>query len=379
MKIFICGWYGTETLGDRAILAGILKILDKSFGEAEVVIGSLYPFFTKRTLIEDNEIYSSIASKIKIDYFNVKDVNQLNQNINLSDLVIFGGGPIMDLTELEIMRYIFVKAKNKNKKTAILGCGIGPLYKKQFKKIVSDIFKHSDLIIFRDSMSVKSAIEICNMESGKYNFSHDPAILAVGEYKRKHIENKQKNSIAINMREFHNIGYGGKECLDNNKLLKLLDIISNSFDKIDLIPMHTYGVGGDDRLYLTNMYSKLRKNNIEVIHKPQNLFQLFDIYANSTACVGMRYHSVVFQTLLNGNNFVLDYTNINNGKINSFLKLVDEDGFYNERYINIQQDIEMTILENIPDKLLEKDIFKYDNNIFKDTLNYYSDKIKEFI
>ncbi len=45
VKIAIIGWYGTETIGDRAILAGILSILNKAYGAYDVKLGSIYPFF----------------------------------------------------------------------------------------------------------------------------------------------------------------------------------------------------------------------------------------------------------------------------------------------------------------------------------------------
>jgi polysaccharide pyruvyl transferase WcaK-like protein len=52
MNITIIGWYGTETVGDRGILAGILDIINISEVD-NIFLGSLYPFFTERTLSED--------------------------------------------------------------------------------------------------------------------------------------------------------------------------------------------------------------------------------------------------------------------------------------------------------------------------------------
>lgn len=48
--VCILGWYGTETLGDRAILDGILSALYLAYGECNILLGSLYPFFTERTI-----------------------------------------------------------------------------------------------------------------------------------------------------------------------------------------------------------------------------------------------------------------------------------------------------------------------------------------
>jgi polysaccharide pyruvyl transferase WcaK-like protein len=53
VKITVIGWYGTETIGDRAILAGLLSLFDEVFGDFELKLGSIYPFFSERTLYED--------------------------------------------------------------------------------------------------------------------------------------------------------------------------------------------------------------------------------------------------------------------------------------------------------------------------------------
>ena len=50
----------------------------------------------------------------------------------------------------------------------------------------------------------------------------------------------------------------------------------------------------------------------------------------------MRYHSVILQTLGNGRNYILDYTEPNKGKIQGFIKDIDKIDFYKERYINLQ-------------------------------------------
>ena len=61
MRILILGWYGTETIGDRAIFAGLMQLLSQSLGDINVTVGSLNPFFTERTLIEDLKIINNFS------------------------------------------------------------------------------------------------------------------------------------------------------------------------------------------------------------------------------------------------------------------------------------------------------------------------------
>ena len=85
----------------------------------------------------------------------------------------------------------------------------------------------------------------------------------------------------------------------------------------------------------------------------------------------MRYHSVVFQTILSGNNYVLDYTEPNKGKIFGFLKEIDEMNFYEKRYISLQDgDIPADFISLNPGKFkFNKDSVRYSMNIYLDELN----------
>lgn len=50
----------------------------------------------------------------------------------------------------------------------------------------------------------------------------------------------------------------------------------------------------------------------------------------------MRYHSVFFQTILNGNNFILDYTDPSTGKIIGFIRDCGGLDFYSGRMLQLQ-------------------------------------------
>lgn len=112
MNIIIVGWYGTETIGDRAILNGIVQVFRCMDRNVRIEIGSLWPFFTERTLLED---YGNYQKNIRC--FDVKDKRKVREKIDLCDYVVFGGGPIMDgITHLELMAEIFLYGQKKEKK-----------------------------------------------------------------------------------------------------------------------------------------------------------------------------------------------------------------------------------------------------------------------
>ncbi len=346
LKITVIGWYGTETIGDRAILAGLFSFFKKAYGPFEIHLGSLYPFFTERTINEDYSFYKElIQQEIIIKIFNSKRHKELNKAIKESDLLVMGGGPLMDLNELFMIEYAFKKAQKLGVSTALLGCGVGPLFKEEYRKSVLEISKHSDLIILRDTVSKTNMKEIYQaydapLDPSIIYTSYDPAVECALIYNSFIPSHKQKY-IAVNLRNFP-IEYN-KNGVDNNinkKLEIFIDDLSDKYYNIEirLIPMHYFHIGNDDRAFLNDIALKLKKSNIIVQNVNLTLKETMQMFQNAYLTIGMRFHSVVLQTIINGRNYVLDYTEPNRGKISGFLKDIDNNGFYDKRYISLQKD-----------------------------------------
>lgn len=379
MKVCILGWYGTETLGDRAILVGILKVIHHIENESDIYLGSLMPSFTNRSLSEDINIYSKVAPKCLITVFDSRKPKQIKEYIGKSDLIIMGGGPLLDISQIEIINYSFVYAKKIHKKTMIFGSGIGPLVYKQNRKIVANILKFTDLAIFRDKRGVEEA-KLLNPTGihNKLYYSHDPAILSIIDYE-KDSNSKTKDSICINCRKFPSTAFGGLKVTPDEFLIKMIQHASKHYEKVELVPMHTFHLGNDDRKYLSELYLLADKSNVYVQHEPMNLYELFDKFSTSQACIGMRYHSVVLQTLLNGNNYILDYTESKKGKISGFLNLFGS-RFYNNRLINLQEEMpSIDIIEQCISLLKKNESFSYNDSIFDKTLNFYIKNITKLL
>lgn len=333
-KVCILGWYGTETLGDRAILDGILSIFYHTYGNCDFFVGSLYPFFTERTVYEDGAIYSKSAPDCKISIFDVK--GNITEYIQQSDIVIMGGGPIMELDLLYLIYRGFKIAKRCNKQTVVLGCGLGPLKTKRLIGMAKKIITIADLVIFRDEESLKYANILTG---GKYQFYalEDPAIISILQYRGLHKESEKETYLAINVREpDHHYPKMGENI--ENDFVHLIAKACEQYEKVKLVPMHTFYVGKDDRKYMSRLALVTNSNKLEVLHKPLNLYELYEVYEKAQACIGMRYHSVVMQTLLNGNNYILDYTEKNKGKISGFISMLKNPDFYTDRYVNIVSD-----------------------------------------
>lgn len=382
MKITIIGWYGTETIGDRAILAGLFSFFAKVYEDFEIKLGSLYPFFSERTINEDYCFYKELVGKdFKIDIFNSKDSKELVTAIKDSDLVVMGGGPLMDLSELFMVEYAFKKAKKHDVKTALLGCGVGPLFKKKFKKSVLNIVNNSDIIILRDNQSKDNLKRISkefsiSLKDVNVLVSLDPAVECCIKYKHTNVA-VTESYIAVNLRAFpaeyseNDQGY-----LINNNLSAFIKKLSKQFSgrEIRLIPMSYFYLGCDDREFLNEIILKERLNNVFVQNKPLTLKETIQVYHNAYFNIGMRFHSVVFQTIISGKNFILDYTEPKKGKIYGFIKDIDKSSFYDDRYVTLQD--ENTIeFSNMDNDILKIFTFKEENidkqlSIYTTKLNY---------
>ena len=245
MKITIIGWYGTETLGDRAILDGIISIFNVD-SLKEIYLGSLYPFFTERTIFED--CYSERYPGLKINLVNIYDIRQMKHAVKNSSFVLMGGGPLMELDELLLIEKVFSFAKNKKIKTAIVGCGYGPVKGDFYKATIKKIFLLSDYIIFRDSKS-KEIVDK-NIMNLKTFVCEDPALVSILKYSemRKKKNNGNRNNYAIvNLRSYPEQSYG-----KNDELIRCLSCIPaliKNENKVFFLSMHTFFIGGDDQFY----------------------------------------------------------------------------------------------------------------------------------
>ena len=349
VKIAIIGWYGTETIGDRAILAGILSILNKVYGVYDVKLGSIYPFFTERTLLEDSEFYRKCANNGigELYLFDSQNSEVLDAVIKWCDILVMGGGPLMGMWSLYMIEYAFAKAKRLRKHTLVLGCGVGPMIAKRYERSLIHIIGKADITIFRDEISVREYRRIAGKHSKEVLSSIDPAVFAAQRYKSLHAisEKKKDMNIVACVRDFPmeyriNDEINGKEI--NEKVFQILmDRKVKSGKRLLFLPMHYFTIGGDDRRWMNKLKYRIDDEDVVVQNTPLSLEGTLQILAESSECVGMRFHSIVLQTILNGNNIVLNYTHPDKGKIVGFLKQIGAYESYQKSFINLQVDEEV--------------------------------------
>jgi len=374
MEITIIGWYGTETIGDRAILAGIIHIVSKISSSFSIRLGSLYPFYSERTLMEDLDFYKEISSQIlkSISIFDSRNPFELERNIKNASILVVGGGPLMDLQEMNMLEYAFFYAKKKKIKTALFGCGWGPLKHEHIRQKAGRLVELSDVVVFRDEVSRKQCLTYCPTVQDKVKASIDPALFTCHYYVQNKGTIRSEDYIAVNFRD---VSVEGKNYADEKISIQFFcDIIRNIASQtglpIKLIAMHNFAIGGDDRAFLDKIEKIVNLPNVRAVQLPLSLTQTMDEYYHARLCVGMRFHSIVLQTMLNGNNYIVDYTDPKKGKIVGLMEQLNMHNFYDSRYVSLYNEGASFHID-----ISEKIRYQYNASMINSQLKHYVDEI----
>jgi MoaA/NifB/PqqE/SkfB family radical SAM enzyme/polysaccharide pyruvyl transferase WcaK-like protein len=331
-QVLIVGWYGTETVGDKAILGGIVDQLNALYqNNFQLVIASIYPFITDRTCQELN-----LKAHVIETY--TADLIAYSKG---SDVVIMGGGPLMDLEDLAIPLKAFQYAKKSGNKTIIYGCGLGPLTKSKYINAVKEILNLADEIKLRDNKSINMARSQFEVKK-EVTLSGDPAKMYLSRYPK---ENKESTVLRCYLRdwtheyavhltpvEFELKKIEFERALANYIKQKSVEIGAT---EIRLENMHNFVVGNDDRdfsrHFISHYFSDWTGAKITYDKYLASVDSIVKVMQNSAHNICMRFHSVVFAHTLNTSFTAVDYTI--GGKINNYLS----DNNCIERLVNVEE------------------------------------------
>lgn len=314
-KIFITGWYGTETVGDKAILMGIVEFYKKKFSKIELVISAIIPYHTKQTLRE-HDLKATIVFSWSSEFLCAA---------KYADITVMGGGPLMEIVEIALPLIAFKIAKKYKKKTVVFGCGIGPLYQEKYLSAVRKILQYSDIIRLRDSASVEWCKRL--WDKSRPELYGDPAHLYIRGIAKSYNKTKSSAVLGCFLREWPKIYKGDfsdeeyeelKEKFESN-LAQNLKTVCKAFR---LVPhfycMHTFVVGGDDRFFYRRFVKKYFVSESYYIEEhPSSVTQIVKAMKESSFNICMRFHSVLFAHTLETNFLAIDYTL--GGKIHGYI------------------------------------------------------------
>lgn len=313
--ILITGWYGTETVGDKAILGQIFNEIRAARPDAKIQITSMYPFVTERTLYE-------LGQTAQIVPIYAKDALYAAAQ---ADEIIMGGGPLMEMECLAIPLWLFDIARQSGGKTVVRGCGIGPVKTEQGEKAIADLLKLADVITVRDSASELSAEKMTGRTG--IVLSGDPAVKYLQSKYADLPLKKDTGILCCFLREVTDEYYNGTAegyIIWRNQVEKsLADNIKQLCRERNLRPrfcsMHNFVIGGDDRDFYYRFADQqaFEKGSYDIDSKLTGIDVVAEAIANAELSLCMRFHSMVFADTLGADYLSIDYTN--GGKIKCYL------------------------------------------------------------
>lgn len=321
--VLICGWYGTETLGDKAIIAGIMTSMRKRLGlETKFIVSSLNPYVTEMTRRQMREFdcveiigtEDAIAKSAAVDY------------------LVFGGGPMMAIGQLAPMEVMFERARAAGVTTVAAGIGVGPLGSEWLNQSIRRILDYSDVRIYRDEKSRQNALHL-GVSAENDPVAEDPAFTWLQGIAGKEVYRSRgaQKTLLLGLRDFPYREYAADLSEQEAQYLKqkyedevVKSICALMKEDPDLIikplPMCTNHFGGDDRWFYRRLFRDIKasgaKLDYSLLGNELPPTEYVTAFQEADALLAMRFHSLVFGIGLGVSCVAIDYT-MGRGKVHS--------------------------------------------------------------
>lgn len=326
-NVLITGWYGTETTGDKAILAELVRFIRQRSPSCRITLTTIDEKISRKTNGEVDGLEGAGLVEIR------KGANP--RLIEECDAVIIGGGPLMQSESMGFIRNIFVEANRRKKARVVFGCGMGPFHTGDMEAVAADILELSTAGFFRDEESSEYAARL--VPGRTFVSACDPAIGYIKRWARAGGQGVRSGNgpvIATLLRATTGEFSQGKSkgevervnAENASKIAKILEPICEAGRAcVEMLAMNAPWIGGDDRVFNRAVASHLGgRPEVVVMREYQPLEEVARSLSKADAAVAMRYHGHLFCLALGIPFLSIDYTG-KKGKVSSLLKRIGFD------------------------------------------------------
>lgn len=333
-NVCILGMYGGEHVGDAAILGGsILRVLQRHPAINKITI---YSFRKDRTECWVNNL-TELPKNIFIEVCGChKDFAEI---IKKSDMLMWAGGPVMELPVVLSRIYYFIKvAKSVGITFEMEGIGYGPINTYFGKLITKRIIDKANYLTVRSESDKKRIGTTLGLN--EKDISQDPAFtylasipqnptLDVDESRSidKILKYSQDKVIAINLRPLWK-RYGRNTTFDSDSFLtEIIKTISLLKDTtIIFFPMNTDQYGFSDLDVAYKIKEKLSPEcDFRIWEYEPTVNGVITLLRNVDVAICMRFHAAIFSLSQGVKTIGLDYSLSGKGKVSSLFENIEDE------------------------------------------------------
>lgn len=320
----LCGWYGTETLGDKAILASIVSCIRKLDPGGIIQIASLEPMYTRLTVAQMPDLAGC----------EVIDVATALHTVGSRKALVFAGGPLMAIPQMAEMESLFMRARRAGVASILGGCGVGPLGSASANRAVRGVLEAAGQRVFRDVESLEAARHL-SKHNGTDAVCEDPAASWVAVQRPTSVDPAATATLGLGLRDWPSHEYApgmGQARADairarfEQTLLAALEKLLAGQPSLRILPVPfcTNAAGGDDRLLYWRLVARASPAlravvDTSLLSREPTPDEAIAAMQRCDAFLSMRFHSLVFAATLGLPVVAIDYT-LGAGKTHSLAR-----------------------------------------------------------
>jgi polysaccharide pyruvyl transferase WcaK-like protein/MoaA/NifB/PqqE/SkfB family radical SAM enzyme len=323
--VLITGWYGTETSGDKAILAEVVYFLRSRRPDCRITLTTMDEVVSRQTQKEFAEL-----SGCRLVSLESAATSAILDDV---DAVVIGGGPLEEIDSAEYLLRLFIRANRLGKARIIFGCGVGPLHSERLRQITAGILRLATAGFVRDVESLELASQLTGHT--ELAVACDPALGFLQRWQADQFNAAPTESrpltiaglLRANTGEYVS-GLTASELDRRNAgtakfFGDLLGSVARTREaNVHLLPMHTHWRGGDDRQFNREVAAAAGSARGVTLERAYlTLPTLLEAIHKADAAVAMRYHGHLFCLALGVPFLSIDYTGPNN-KVAALLRRI---------------------------------------------------------
>lgn len=326
-ELYIYGWYGTETAGDKLILLGLLWESYKESPDRKVIILSMDPDITAGTILEIITVLKRYSNRQYFISYIESQVEVRSEeaisSVGRGNTIALGGGPIMDDPILAKWLMFSLYAKFRSANSIVLGNGIGPLKKNVSTLLASRFINTCDAVVLRNK--VPSGLVV----KKSYVISLDPAFICVEVLNLLGYSKLGRETLAINSRSIpyeyvQNIVVTDQQVIAQTA--KYVEDVLAKFSTIQrVVPLSTHESGAIKDSFMSEEVVKLIKLNTQHIDDVSfiggDLCSVLETAQMSRYVVTTRFHGMIISLISGCEVAALDYSDCD-GKSNLFYRSI---------------------------------------------------------